>query len=267
MRKLKDYQPFLSALLKTIAEETHFEDRDALATVLKNPRLVVVINHSTPISWIPPICLLAEKATHAGGGERIPRGIIDKFFYTVPFLRTLAEYFTQSDSPQSFEDILESFQAAEKTDLVVFPEGAMTFFGDLRQIQPFRSPRFIEIAIRAKAPILVVVHRGTEEWNSLFPIPKEIAPYIGMVSSFFGKKAGEETFVNLPTNLKRIPKLSMITKLYLPQLYEADLSADPRERRRQIAAEADRVRDLMQDLFDELGSQHAKTARKKRSKK
>lgn len=262
MRKLKDYQPFLSALLRTIADECHFESREPLATVLRNPRLVVAINHSTPISWIPPICLLAEKFNEAGGGERTPRGVIDKFFYTLPILRMLAEYISQSDRPRDFDEILQDFTAEEKNDLVVFPEGAMAFFGDLRKIQPFRSPRFVELAIRARSPILIAVHRGTEEWNSLFPIPKEITPYINMVSSFFGRRFDEEQFVNVPMNLHRIPKLSMITKLYIPELYEADLSEDPRERRRQISAEADRIRDQMQDLFDELGSKRAKPARK-----
>src|SRR5205085_5756721 len=103
-------------------------------------------------------------------------------------------------------------------DMVVFPEGAMTFFGDVRKVQPFRSPRFLEVAIRAQAPILLAVHRGTEEWNTLLPIPKEVTPYIRMISSFFGKRMDEEQFLNLPINLKRVAKFSMVTKLYVPEL-------------------------------------------------
>lgn len=266
MRRLQDYQPLFSALLRTVCIEHHFEDRDRMADVLRNPRLVVAVNHSTPLSWIPPICLLTEKACENGGGDRIPRGIVEKLLFMVPGLRILAEYLSQSDRPQSFDEILRDFSASERTDLVVFPEGAGALFGDLKSIQPFRSPRFVELAIRAQAPILLVAHRGTEFWNTLFPVPKDITPYISMVSSFFGKRMGEEQYLNLPLNLKRIPRFSMITKLYLPALYESDLSGDPRERRRQIEAEAENIRLVMQEMFDELGARHAELLQPPRPK-
>lgn len=267
MKALKDYQPFLSSIFKMIVEEAEFEARDPLAEVIRNPRLVVVLNHSTPISWIPPICLLAEKICQSGGGDRIPRGIVDKFFFGIPILRVVAEQLTQSDRPQTFEEILESFKKNEQTDMVVFPEGAMTFFGDVRKVQPFRSPKFLEIAIRTQAPILLAVHRGTEEWNTLFPIPKEVTPYIRMVSTFFGRKMDEEQYLNLPINLKKVAKFSMVTKLYVPELYESDLSGDATERKEQIATEAEKIREVMQDLFDELGAQKAKPVTKTVKKK
>lgn len=263
MKTLKDYQPFLSALLRMIAEDTQFEARDPLKDVLRHPKLVIALNHSTPISWIPPICLLAEQVSLNGGSERIPRGIIDKFFFGIPFLRSVAEHLTQSDHPLSFEEVLESFRTAKQSDLVVFPEGAMTFFGDVRKVQPFRSPKFIEIAIRTKAPILLAVHRGTEEWNTLMPIPKDISPYISMVSSFFGRRLDEEQYLNLPINLKRIGKFAMITKLYLPELKESALSENSKDRRAQLLEEAEKIRIVMQDLFDELGAKKAKLAKKK----
>lgn len=267
MKQLKDYQPFMSSILKLIVEDYEFESRDSLADIIRNPRLVVVLNHSTPISWVPPVCLLAEKICQAGGGDRIPRGIVDKFFFGIPFLRVVAEHLTQADHPQTFDEILAGFKNNEQTDMVVFPEGAMTFFGDVRKVQPFRSPKFLEIAIRAQAPILLAVHRGTEEWNTLLPIPKEVTPYIRMVSSFFGRKMDEEQFLNLPINLKKVAKFSMVTKLYVPELYESDLSGDANERKDQISKEADKIRTVMQDLFDELGARKAKPVSKSAKKK
>lgn len=249
MRKLKDYQPLLSSLLRLMVEDIDFKSEIPLKSILKNPRLVVVMNHSTAISWLPPVCLLTEKVCRAGGGRRTPRGIIDKFFYKHPILRTLAEYISQSDKPQTFDELLEDFQESDQTDLVVFPEGAMTFFGDLNEIQPFRSPRFVEIAIRAKAPILLAVHRGTEDWNFPFPIPADLIGLVQMVSPFFGQKFSQEKSVNLPLKLKKVRRFRMRLKLYLPSLYEADLAENPHQRRVQMQEEADKIRELMQEMF------------------
>ncbi len=249
MRTLKEYQPLLSSLLRLMVEDIDFKSEIPLRSILKNPRLVVVINHSTPISWLPAICLLTEKVCRAGGGRRTPRGIIDKFFYKFALLRTLAEYISQSSEPQSFDELLGSFKDAESTDLIVFPEGAMTFFGNLEEVQPFRSPRFVELAIRAQAPILLVVHQGTEDWNIPFPIPKDLVGWVQMISPFFGQKFAEESTVNLPVRLKKVPRYRMRLKLYSPALYESDLAENPLERRQQISEEATKIRELMQEML------------------
>lgn len=252
MKKLGEYQGFLSALLRSTVQEFEFEANEPLEQVMKTPRMVVVLNHSTPISWIPPICLLTEKACAAGGGDRLSRGVPDKFLYTNPITRPLAEYISQSSTPQSFEELLEQFLSQERTDLVIFPEGAMTFFGDINQIQPFRSPRFIEIAIRAGAPIFLCVHRGTEEWNMRLPLPLELVRTVSVFSKFFGEKLQQDSQINLPLNLGKVRRLRMRTKLYVPKLYASDLAGEALERRQQIAAEAEDLRAVMQEMFDDL---------------
>lgn len=267
MRKLSDYQPYMSALLRLLVESLEFKAHDALSDVFRNPRLVVAFNHSTPISWIPSICYLNEKVCEVDGGDRIPYGIVDRFFYAIPGLKLVAEHLTQSDHPLSFAELLEKFTTQERTDLIVFPEGAMTFFGDLSRIQPFRSPKFVELSIRARAPILLCVHRGTEDWNSQVPIPKDIVPYISRVSSFFGRHMDKQPFINLPINLRRLQRLTMATKLYQPGLYESDLSGQGGERQEQIQAESEKIRGLMQEMYDELGVQEVKQARQSHKRK
>lgn len=252
MRTLKEYQPLLSSLLKLMVEKVDFKSEVPLRSILKNPRLVVAINHSTPISWLPAVSLLTEKVCRSGGGRRTPRGVIDRFFYKFTLLRTLAEFVSQSDKPQTFDELLKSFKDSEQTDLVVFPEGALSFFGDLDEIQPFRSPRFIELAILSGAPILLVVHRGSEIWNFNLPIPSDWIGWIEMVSPFFGKKISQDKAVNLPVKLKKIPRYRMRLKLYSPALFSSDLSENPAERRHQLEQEATTIRNLMQEMFDEL---------------
>jgi len=254
MKKLGEYQAFLSALLRSVVDEFDFTAEEPLEQVLKTPRLVVVLNHGTPISWVPPICLLTEKACEAGGADRVSKGVVDRFLYSNPITRPLAEYVTQSSQPQSFDELLEQFQSMERTDLVIFPEGAMTFFGNIDEIQPFRSPRFIEIAVRTGAPLLVCIHRGTEKWNMRLPLPLELAQTVGMFSNFFGKRLQEDQQINLPLRLSKVPRLRMRTKLYVPKLYASDLAGNPEERRQQIQGEAEDLRSMMQEMYDELGT-------------
>jgi hypothetical protein len=252
MKKLGEYQEFLSALLRSVVERFEFYTDENLEELMKEPRLVVVLNHGTPISWFPPICLLTEKACAAGGGDRISRGVIDRFFYSNPLTRLIAEYVTQSAHPQSFDELFEQFTSVDRTDLVIFPEGAMTFFGDINEVQAFRSPRFIEIAVRARAPLLVAVHRGTEDWNLRLPLPLELIRTIGLFSKFFGSKLQSESQVNLPLRLRKVPVLKMRAKIYIPKLNASDLAEDAAERRTQIQGEAEDLRQLMQQMYDGL---------------
>lgn len=235
-----------------MVEDFEFIEDVDLATLLREPRLMVILNHGTPISWVPPICLLTEKACAAGGADRISRGVIDKFFYSNPITQPIAEYVTQSKTPQTFQELLEQFRAVERTDLVIFPEGAMTFFGNVHEIQPFRSPRFLEIAIRANAPLLVAVHRGTEDWNLRLPLPLELVQTIGTFSKFFGSRLEQDSQINLPLRLKKVPHFRMKVRRYDPALAATELSPDPATRRDQLMIEAARLRTTMQEMFDSL---------------
>lgn len=251
-KTVKDYSDFMQALLPSLAESTVFTAEPALSDILRNPRMVVVINHATPLSWIPAMALLATEYAKAGGGDRVPRGIADKWFYSNPLTKILAEYITQSPEPQNFDQVVETFIHSEKTDLVIMPEGANTFFGRVDKVQEFRSPRFVEIAIKAKAPILIVAHKGSESWSLPLELPKSIGAAILPFSKFFGEKLmGAEGF-NLPLIPHKMVKFSMTCRLYAPALYESDLSENPIERKSQLASEAEQIRLLMSDMQESL---------------
>ncbi|MBX2994355.1 MAG: hypothetical protein KF681_06025 [Bdellovibrionaceae bacterium] len=259
MRTLKDFDPFLKALHQSICESSQLETDLPLEQIMKQPRLMVALNHATPISWVPAISLLAPAAAEAGGDDRIAMGVVDKFFYSNPLTKPVAEYVTQSDRPLGFEELLKHFLGSERRDLVIFPEGARTFFGDLTQIQPFRSPRFIELAIRAQAPILLAVHRGSETWNLELALPREWGAFLMPFSRFFGQGLMEAGSLNLPILLKKIPHFHMKLHLYTPALYESDLSGSEAERRSQLQAEAENIRALMQEMYDSLPAARVRT--------
>ncbi len=248
-RQLSDYSEFLTAIHKTWIEETDFKSTPDFMEVMKEPRLVVAINHSTPLSWLPAMSALTLEAVKSGGGDRTPQGVVDKWFYSNPLTKIVGEYLSQSDHPQTFDELLANFSQAERTDLVVFPEGANTFFGDVHAVQEFRSSRFIELAIRAQAPILVVAHTGSENWSVPFQIPNEWIEFVQPFSKFFGEGLMKYRSLNLPFFLKRIPVFRVRCALYRPSLQSADLASDPQDRRVQIRTEAEKVRQMMIDLL------------------
>lgn len=252
MRRLNEYEPFLKALSQTICEKAELSSDPPLAEILRNPKLIVTLNHATALSWIPAISLLTTQVVEAGGCERLSLGVMDKFLHANPLTRPLAEYITQSREGRSFDELLADVQKRDQVDLVIFPEGARTFFGSLDEIQEFRSSRFLELSIRAQAPLLLAVHRGSEHWNLGVPIPREWGSFLLPFSSFFGEGLLKSGLLNLPFRLQKIPRFAMRLHLYSPTLYESDLAENPAERKAQLQEEGDKVRALMQEIWDGL---------------
>jgi hypothetical protein len=251
MKEIKVYEPILSQIMLAIAEETRFHCEPPLQEVLaENPKLVVVFNHASPLSWLPAVALLSAHVNAKGGGERIPVGVMDKFFFEMPVLNKIAALLTQSETPHSFHDLTSKFADGEATDLVVFPEGSNCFFGDPAELKPFRSPKFVELAIRARAPILICVHKGSEIWGKAIPIPPEWFSYLEAVPpavrKFLESRLKETGLLTIPLWPNKMDKFEMRCKLYRPQLKLEDLSEDETERRKQIQAEADHIHALME---------------------
>ncbi|HVK61078.1 MAG TPA: hypothetical protein VM432_05990, partial [Bdellovibrionales bacterium] len=88
MNEVKTYEPILSQIMLAIAGDTRFFSDPPLADVLaQNPKLVVVFNHSSPLSWLPAVSLLAAHYSARGGSHRKPIGVMDRLFFEVPFIK------------------------------------------------------------------------------------------------------------------------------------------------------------------------------------
>jgi hypothetical protein len=248
-RTLAQYADLLEALEKSFVESFSFQSDPPLTEVFKEPRLLIAISHSTPLSWIPAVSVLAIEAVKSGAGHRIPRAVMDHWFYSNPFTRKIAEFLTQSDRPQSFDELLTSFAMSENSDLVIFPEGANTFFGSVHEVEDFRSYRFMELAIRAEAPILVTSHKGSEGWSVPLQLPPEWGVFLLPFSKFFGEKLLQSKTFNFPLLPKKLPQFKMACHLYHPTLKVQDLSNDPGDRKRQLKEEAEKVKACMNSLL------------------
>ena len=257
MKHLEDYEPILAQALRLSARQTSFVSTPGLAQILdENPRLVVAINHSTPLSWLPAIALLVVNSCARGGGKRQPMGVMDRFFFQVPFFRELAALITQSENPLTFRELIEKFENQRQFDLVVFPEGSNCFFGKPEIVQEFRSPKFAEISIRTGTPILIVAHKGSENWATSFTVPEVIIDKLKLLpqfaADFLERRLRETGKIVIPLWPAPMQKFSMACELYTPLLRFEDLSREPEERRSQVTVESERARVRMQSLLDSL---------------
>jgi hypothetical protein len=264
MRKLSAYEPVLSRVMRVIARDTRFTCRPNLSQILENnSRLVVAVSHSTPLSWLPSAALLALHTCARGGRGRTPMGVMDNFFFHVPGLREVAQLLTQSEKSLSYQELAERFETKGDIDLVLFPEGSNCFFGQPDEIQDFRSPKFVELAIRTDSPILICVHTGSENWAKALAVPENVFSKLSLLPNFafdfLQKRIKKTGLFTLPMLPLPMAKFEMLCELYEPTIGENDLSEDPSERLLQIRVEAERVRTRMRELLNELLSDNQNT--------
>ncbi len=261
-KPLAFFKPLLSQVMRLIARKTRFRCRPGLAEILaENPRLVAVFNHSSPLSWLPAISLLTTQACARGGGERRPMGVMDRFFFSVPGLRRIAHQLTQTDHPLDFDELVEKFKTSEGTDIVIFPEGSNCFFGHPSEMQAFRSPRFVELAVRTSTPILVCAHRGSEKWATAVHVDPAITSLVDylpkVVANFLGERLRETGLLTIPRIPSKLEYFEMVCELYHPILKASDLGDDPSAAREKIEQEAERVRSKLESLLAEIDAEEA----------
>ena len=262
-KPLSFFEPLLSQIMMLIAKKTRFRSRPGLAEVLsENQRLIVVFNHSTPLSWLPAISLLTAHACARGGGPRKPTGVMDRFFFSVPGLRVIAHQLTQSDHPLGFEELVSTFRTSKGTDIVIFPEGSNCFFGEPSVVQPFRSPRFVELAVRTNTPILLCAHRGSEKWAHAVSVGESVTSKIDLlpkvIANFLGERLKETGLLTIPHIPTKLDHFEMLCELYHPTLAEADLDQEPARAREQISEEAERVREKLESMLAEIDAEQSK---------
>lgn len=251
-RTLSESIEFLTALHQTFVREHILISEPRLDEVLKNSRVIIIPNHATPLSWVPVMTTLAVEFNKAGGGHRTPIGIVDRWFFSNPITSRLAEFLTQSDRPENFEQILKRFSNSQETDLVISPEGANTFFGNVYELQEFRSHRYIEISVKSHSPLLLVAHRGSESWSFPLKISPEITQVVKGFSSFFGNRLDEFGQINIPVLPYQLESFKVKCALYWPNLTESDLECELHLKREKIKKESLVVKQRLSQMLNEL---------------
>lgn len=218
----------------------------------RHPKVVHAISHAGTLGWIPAILALLRVALLEGGENRKALGVFHRGLYRVALSRWLLRFVFQSTEPPTFARVITAFKEGPISDVALFPEGDNCILGDVYEVRPFRSPKFIELAIAAEAPILVTVHRGSEEWGKDFYIPSWMLRWVRQFQPSYVRPLMKNPILNLPTGLTRIPKFSLRSALYFPRISYDQLSSRPRERWFQLQAEAQQVKRLMEALLKDM---------------
>jgi len=256
MRSVKDFSLLASAMTKALAKRISFSSKsDNMSDILKkHPQLIVALNHGPMLGPLASTITLNKLYMENGGENRKPMAIIWRLFYKIPLYKYAIQYITQVDRGLNFDEFLAQMENEGFTDLFVKPEGENCNYGDGLEIQPFLSHRFIEFALRLNAPILVLVHQGSENWAKTLPVSKHLDPILKKLPKKSYDRIKETRLLSIPFLVKRLKNLNVMYKLYQPQISAADLNVDIDARKVLLKKESDNVRTLMQSMTDELKS-------------
>ena len=158
------------------------------------------------------------------------------------------------------DDYVRLFEEQDLDVLAVAPEGEYSMYGNGLDIQPFRSPRSLEIALKADCEIILVTCRGYELWQKNIdiqaPWKKKIlkkamlmVPFLDKIDDEYLQQANQ---YSMHWMTRRIPDFYVYSKKYEPLLKKEDLHDDLTLRKEQLQKEADRMRHTMQAMVNEL---------------
>lgn len=253
-RRMRDYRPFATRLVEKLSRSYSFEcDPPFEQVIAENPQLIHIIKHGRLLSWVFSEHVKILLMCQHGGDDRIPRGVVHRLVYKIPLLDRIPPY-VNSFKPESWEEIVTDIRAGRFNDIGILPEGDYCNFGDGVDMQPFRSYRFVEIALQAGCPLLLNVHIGTEAWGAnipLGPFAQRVAKQVSFLRRGIERFGGD-----LPLSVQLWPSrpidFRLKMQLYHPSICYADLSADPLQRREQLAREGEAIRSAMQIMLDQL---------------
>jgi hypothetical protein len=227
-----------------------------LPTVLgEHPRLIHVMNHGPMLAPYVAGVHLAHQLAVSGGADRRPFVAVHRRLFMLPGVRQLIEGGFGAIRPLTFKDIVDGLRDGPYHDFLVLPEGDNEFFGDMRTIRPFKSHRFIELAVELGIPILISAHRGTEDWALSLRLDDRTTSFLSKLSPTLAQRFADDPIFNIQGIPLPIHALRMRSSVFVPTLQPGELSPNPRQRRLQILHESRAARAIMQRLLDELDAE------------
>lgn len=253
MRTVEEFSTFMAFIKRAYAGEVvlHATSDDLNEILARYPRMVVAMNHGPMAGPIAGSIAMMDQYRRNGGGHRRPIIIAWRGFYRIPVLRHLVRYVSQVKNPLNLEGFAQKITEGGFTDLFVMPEGENCNYGNGLDIEPFLSPRFIELALKADTPILVAVHRGSERWSNVIPVSDRFDGLLKNLPPKSFARIQASRRINVGTlRLTKIPKLQVSFKLYQPTMSKEDLNAPDAMQKLEIESQA--VRNIMQTMVDSM---------------
>lgn len=255
MRTVENYQTTKTILKKLYIKKVSLANcSEDLGEILEHhPKLIIALNHGPMMGALAGLVGLVDSMSAANGGQRIPFGITWRKFYELPVTKQILSFLTQIDHGVGFDEACQLLQEKNFSDCVIMPEGELCNFGDGLEVLPFLSPRFIELAIVNRCPVLIGVHQGSEKWAWPIKLDVRLRPLFRWLPVHMKESIERSRTLSIPKPLKRkIDCLYMSFALFQPSYTLETLSQNPEERARQLQQEAEKVREKMKQMMAKI---------------
>jgi 1-acyl-sn-glycerol-3-phosphate acyltransferase len=238
----EEFATALRPLLDFLYDRWWRVDTTGVANVPGAGRAMLVANHAGILPWDGTMISLAIQREHPR--PRYPRFLVLDWAFTVPFISVaMRKVGGVVASPYNASRLLEADEL-----VAVFPEGAKGAgkdFSERYRLQRFGRGGFVEIALRAGAPIIPVAVVGSEE----------IYPKVGE-SRLLARAIGAPYFPITPT----FPLLGPLGTIPLPSKWRIEFGtpirtdtfgANAADDRTLVFELSERVRDEIQRMVYE----------------
>lgn len=261
MVRFDEYDRFLRACQRLFIKRVHFIDGfrwdEHFAT---EQRALIVANHGPIIGPLVWVSALFPRIVDLGFGHFTYSAIAHPIIQNIPVFSRIVGYEGEGSKRLRADDYVELLEQGRLNILSVAPEGEYSLYGNGVDIQPFRSPRSIEIALRARCRIVLLIGKGFERWQRNIAIDtpwrkrlvKQLALKVPFLDKLDEQALEQAARLSISGILGRIPDFYVASELYEPELTAEMLSPDRATRDRQLWTEADRVRREMVRMLAEL---------------
>jgi len=263
--RFDEYDRFLRACQRLFIKRTHFVDGfDWREQFASDQRALIVANHGPIVGPLVWVSALFPRIVDLGFGHFTYSAIAHPIIRNIPIFSRIVGYESKDGRRLRIDDYVELLEQGRLNILSVAPEGEYSMYGNGVDIQPFRSPRSLEIALRSGCRIVLLIGKGFERWQRnvsiVAPWRKELVKRMALQIRFLDKlddgALEAATQLSISTMIGRIPDFYVASELYDPTLTKEELSPDRATRDEQLRVEADRVRGEMIRMLDGLRARH-----------
>lgn len=261
MIRFDEYDTLARLLRRLLIRNVHFRDGFVWEdTFAREPRALFVASHGPllgPIAWA---AALFPRIVDLGFGHLQFSAIAHPVIRNVPIFARMVGFERRGNARLRAADYVELFESGQLNILSVAPEGEYCLYGNGVDIQPFRSPRSLEIALLAKCRVVLAVARGLEHWHRSLSIESrlrkrvvgQVMRRVPFVDRLHEEALEEANHLSISGVYGRIPDLYVATELYEPELRVTDLAQDRASRDEQLRVEGERMRRQMMRMVDSL---------------
>jgi hypothetical protein len=259
MVRFDEYDSVLRACQRLFIGKVHFLDGFPWKKYFETEqRALIVANHGPIIGPLVWVMALFPRIADLGFGHLTYSAIAHPIIRNIPIFARMVGFEKQRGKRLRTADYVELFKEGRLNILSVAPEGEYALYGNGVDIQPFRSPRSLEIALEADCRIILVVGKGFERWQRSVSIEegwrKRLVKWMAVKIPFLDKldegaleNAAQFSISGL---FGRIPDFYVASEVYEPELTAAMLAEDRATRDNQLSAEAARMRLQMIRMLD-----------------